>query len=172
MGKTNHHDFICCDSNSSSTMFPFQTDPHLEEHRKDLIVSAARNLDKARMVRFDERTGYMHATDLGRTSSHFYIKYNTVEVRWMALCKMEVYPVHQQWRYHNGCQYCSTWGRFVVKVWWNPWLSVRLWYLSCVSNGYTSLGRHCRGEVKWNQWLSARLWYLQSWCNGDTTVLL
>ena len=62
---------------------PFQTDPHLEEHRKDLIVSAARNLDKARMVRFDERTGYMHATDLGRTSSHFYIKYNTVEVRSM-----------------------------------------------------------------------------------------
>ena len=32
------------------------------------------------MIRFDERTGYLYATDLGRTSSHFYIKHDTVEV--------------------------------------------------------------------------------------------
>ena len=32
------------------------------------------------MIRFDERTGYLFATDLGRTASHFYIKYDTVEV--------------------------------------------------------------------------------------------
>ena len=42
---------------------------------------AARALDKARMIRFHETTGYMYPTDLGRTSSHFYIKYDTVEVR-------------------------------------------------------------------------------------------
>ena len=32
------------------------------------------------MVRFDENTGYFFSTDLGRIASHFYIKYDTVEV--------------------------------------------------------------------------------------------
>lgn len=55
-------------------------DPLLELKRRDIITDAARRLDKAKMIRFDERTGYLHATDLGRTASHFYIKYDTVEV--------------------------------------------------------------------------------------------
>ncbi len=46
----------------------------------DLIKAKARLLDKAKMIRFDERTGYMYSTDLGRIASHFYIKYDTVEV--------------------------------------------------------------------------------------------
>ena len=46
-------------------------------------MSTARKLDKVRMVRFDERTQYMHSTDLGRTASHFYIKYPSIEVRIM-----------------------------------------------------------------------------------------
>ena len=36
--------------------------------------------DKAKMIRFDERTGYLFPTDLGRTSSQFYIKYDTIEI--------------------------------------------------------------------------------------------
>ncbi|KAK7072360.1 activating signal cointegrator 1 complex subunit [Halocaridina rubra] len=32
------------------------------------------------MARFDESTGYLHITDLGRVASQFYIKYDTVEV--------------------------------------------------------------------------------------------
>ncbi|XP_071957193.1 activating signal cointegrator 1 complex subunit 3-like [Antedon mediterranea] len=56
-----------------------QNDPGLENHRKDLICVAAKQLDKAHMIRFDERTGYLNSTDLGRTSSHFYIKYATIE---------------------------------------------------------------------------------------------
>ena len=32
------------------------------------------------MIRFDERTGYFACTDQGRIASHFYIKYDTVEV--------------------------------------------------------------------------------------------
>uniref|UniRef100_A0A8C7G8G9 Activating signal cointegrator 1 complex subunit 3 n=1 Tax=Oncorhynchus kisutch TaxID=8019 RepID=A0A8C7G8G9_ONCKI len=56
-------------------------DPGLELYRKELVVMAARKLDKARMIRFEERTGYFASTDLGRTASHFYIKYNTMEVR-------------------------------------------------------------------------------------------
>ena len=55
-------------------------DPTLEQHRRDLIVVAARQLDKSRMIRFVESAGYFYPTDLGRTSSHYYIKHPTVEV--------------------------------------------------------------------------------------------
>ena len=55
-------------------------DPTLTEYRRELIVLAGRKLDKARMVRFDERTEYFASTDQGRIASHFYIKYDTVEV--------------------------------------------------------------------------------------------
>ncbi|XP_073703976.1 activating signal cointegrator 1 complex subunit 3 [Garra rufa] len=57
----------------------YQMDPLLELYRKELVVESGRKLDKARMIRFDERTGYFASTDLGRTASHFYIKYNTIE---------------------------------------------------------------------------------------------
>ncbi|CAG6016100.1 unnamed protein product, partial [Menidia menidia] len=57
----------------------YQTDPALERYRTELVVEAGRKLDKARMIRFEERTGYFASTDLGRTASHFYIKYNTIE---------------------------------------------------------------------------------------------
>ncbi|OWF45882.1 Activating signal cointegrator 1 complex subunit 3 [Mizuhopecten yessoensis] len=57
-----------------------ETDPMLEAHRRDLITDAGRKLDKTRMIRFDERTTYFSSTDLGRIASHFYIKYDTVEV--------------------------------------------------------------------------------------------
>ncbi|ELT88015.1 hypothetical protein CAPTEDRAFT_159536 [Capitella teleta] len=57
-----------------------QDDPTLEAHRSDLIIGAARMLDKARMIRFDERTQTLNPTDVGRTASHYYIKYDTVEV--------------------------------------------------------------------------------------------
>lgn len=55
-------------------------DPTLSRKRRELIVCAARNLDKAKMIRFNERTGDLNVTDLGRTASHFYIKYDTVEI--------------------------------------------------------------------------------------------
>ncbi|XP_074539494.1 activating signal cointegrator 1 complex subunit 3 [Halichoeres trimaculatus] len=57
----------------------YQMDPSLELYRKELVVEAGRKLDKARMIRFEERTGYFASTDLGRTASHFYIRYNTIE---------------------------------------------------------------------------------------------
>ena len=58
-----------------------EEDPTLTQYRTELISAAGRKLDKARMVRFDERTGYFASTDQGRIASHFYIKYDTVEVR-------------------------------------------------------------------------------------------
>ncbi|XP_022606538.1 activating signal cointegrator 1 complex subunit 3 isoform X1 [Seriola dumerili] len=57
----------------------YQMDPSLELYRKELVVESGRKLDKARMIRFEERTGYFASTDLGRTASHFYIRYNTIE---------------------------------------------------------------------------------------------
>lgn len=57
-----------------------QDDPSLDRKRRDLVTKSALALDKARMIRFNERTGDMNVTDLGRTASHFYIKYDTVEV--------------------------------------------------------------------------------------------
>ncbi|XP_077455363.1 activating signal cointegrator 1 complex subunit 3 isoform X2 [Stigmatopora argus] len=56
-----------------------QMDSSLELYRKELVVESGKRLDEARMIRFEERTGYFASTDLGRTSSHFYIKYNTIE---------------------------------------------------------------------------------------------
>lgn len=61
-------------------LFSFKDDPLLFQHRTDLIKAKAKLLDKAKMIRFDERTGYMYSTDLGRIASNFYIKYDTVEV--------------------------------------------------------------------------------------------
>ena len=55
-----------------------QEDPGLDQKRRDLILTAGRSLDKSRMVRFEERTGYFSPTDLGRTSSHFYIKFGVM----------------------------------------------------------------------------------------------
>ncbi|RVE62284.1 hypothetical protein OJAV_G00155540 [Oryzias javanicus] len=56
-----------------------QMDPGLELFRRELVVESGRRLDKAHMIRFEERTGYFASTDLGRTASHFYIRYNTIE---------------------------------------------------------------------------------------------
>uniref|UniRef100_T1IVJ2 U5 small nuclear ribonucleoprotein 200 kDa helicase n=1 Tax=Strigamia maritima TaxID=126957 RepID=T1IVJ2_STRMM len=55
-------------------------DPTLIEYRIKLIKQTAQKLDKAQMIRYVDRTSSLHATDLGRTASHFYIKYHTVEL--------------------------------------------------------------------------------------------
>lgn len=57
-----------------------QEDPTLEKRRKELIHTSAMALDKAKMIRYNIRTGDLNVTDLGRTASHFYIKYDTVEI--------------------------------------------------------------------------------------------
>ena len=49
-------------------------------HRTELVKAKAKLLDKAKMIRFEERTGYLNPTDLGRIASNFYIKYDTVEI--------------------------------------------------------------------------------------------
>ncbi|XP_031554350.1 activating signal cointegrator 1 complex subunit 3-like [Actinia tenebrosa] len=56
-----------------------EDDPLLENYRRKLVVESARKLDKAQMIRYTEKQGYLSPTDLGRTSSHFYIKCETIE---------------------------------------------------------------------------------------------
>ncbi|KAJ7519602.1 hypothetical protein O6H91_20G045600 [Diphasiastrum complanatum] len=55
------------------------TDSGLIAKRQALITDAARALDKAKMLRFDEKSGSLYVTDLGRVASHFYLQYTSVE---------------------------------------------------------------------------------------------
>ena len=47
--------------------------------QRALVTDAARALDKAKMMRFDEKSGNFYCTELGRIASHFYIQYTSVE---------------------------------------------------------------------------------------------
>jgi len=55
-------------------------DPGLLDHRRKLIQEAARTLDRAKMIRFDERSGQLYQTEAGRTASHFYIQVKSMEI--------------------------------------------------------------------------------------------
>lgn len=54
-------------------------DSSLAGYRRELVIHAAQQLDKARMVRFEPRSESLDSTNLGRTASHFYIKHATME---------------------------------------------------------------------------------------------
>lgn len=57
----------------------FQKDPDLRETLLGHIHNAAKLLDKAHMIRYDEQTGDLMPTDIGRTASYFYINVITIE---------------------------------------------------------------------------------------------
>ncbi|XP_010425675.1 PREDICTED: DExH-box ATP-dependent RNA helicase DExH12-like isoform X2 [Camelina sativa] len=50
----------------------------LEERRADLIHSTATILDKNNLVKYDRKSGYFQATDLGRIASYYYITHGTI----------------------------------------------------------------------------------------------
>lgn len=54
-------------------------DPSLISKQRSLIIDAARALDKAKMMRYDEKSGNFYCTELGRIASHFYLQYTNVE---------------------------------------------------------------------------------------------
>lgn len=54
-------------------------DPSLSSKQRALVTDAARALDNAKMMRFDEKSGNFYCTELGRIASHFYIQYSSVE---------------------------------------------------------------------------------------------
>lgn len=51
-----------------------QADPALTAYSRDMITSAAKQLHAAKMAVFDERSGNLFVTELGRVASHFYIR--------------------------------------------------------------------------------------------------
>lgn len=53
-------------------------DPQLFNRRRELCEHAAMQLQQAKMIKFDYDTGALDATDLGRTASYYYIKYDTI----------------------------------------------------------------------------------------------
>lgn len=48
-------------------------DPLLEQRCLDLIHSAAIQLDRCHLIKYDQRTGRLQVTDAGRIASHYYI---------------------------------------------------------------------------------------------------
>lgn len=57
----------------------YEDDGALEQKRVDLIHSAAYALRKANLIKYDEKTGKMQATELGRIASHYYITHGSME---------------------------------------------------------------------------------------------
>ena len=55
-------------------------EPELLDRRRQLITNAARELERSKMARFDERSGNLYVTDLGRVASHFYIRHSSIIV--------------------------------------------------------------------------------------------
>ena len=53
-------------------------DPTLEVHRHELVCAAARELDDARLIRYDEASGSLAAVNTGRVASHFYIQHESM----------------------------------------------------------------------------------------------
>ncbi|KAL6011995.1 activating signal cointegrator 1 complex subunit [Asimina triloba] len=65
--------------NAATIFFQVMSDPSLISKQRSLIIDAARALDKAKMMRFDEKSGNFYCTELGRIASHYYIQYSSVE---------------------------------------------------------------------------------------------
>ncbi|XP_014233112.1 putative U5 small nuclear ribonucleoprotein 200 kDa helicase [Trichogramma pretiosum] len=53
-------------------------DPLLEQHRADLVHSAAVTLDRAGLIKYDRKTGNFQPTELGRIASHYYCTHETI----------------------------------------------------------------------------------------------
>nr|WJH19483.1 U5-200K [Euglena gracilis] len=63
----------------SVTKAAMQEDPLLEQHRADLVHTAATVLDRNNLIRYDRKTGVFQVTDLGRVASHYYIHHTSIQ---------------------------------------------------------------------------------------------
>lgn len=57
----------------------YEDDKALEQKRVDLLHSAAMVLKKSNLIKYDEKTGKMQSTELGRIASHYYITHASME---------------------------------------------------------------------------------------------
>jgi antiviral helicase SLH1 len=55
-------------------------DPMLVQRRRELILNAARVLQKSQMIIFNERTEELRAKDVGRIASQFYVLQTSIEI--------------------------------------------------------------------------------------------
>ncbi|KAJ6970239.1 DExH-box ATP-dependent RNA helicase DExH14 isoform X1 [Populus alba x Populus x berolinensis] len=76
-GGEGHMGYQC--STKATCILEVIEDPSLSLKQRALVTDAARALDKAKMMRFDEKSGNFYCTELGRIASHFYIQYSSVE---------------------------------------------------------------------------------------------
>lgn len=53
-------------------------DKHLEQHIADLIHTAALDLERSGLIKYDIKTGHFQVTELGRISSHYYCTHDTM----------------------------------------------------------------------------------------------
>ncbi|KAM7185458.1 pre-mRNA splicing helicase [Rhypophila sp. PSN 637] len=58
----------------------YEDDSALEQKRVDLIHSAATVLKKSNLIKYDEKTGKLQATELGRIASHYYITHGSMDI--------------------------------------------------------------------------------------------
>ncbi|KAH7137213.1 Sec63 Brl domain-containing protein [Dactylonectria estremocensis] len=57
----------------------YEDDEALEQKRVDLIHSAAMSLRKSNLIKYDEKTGKLQSTELGRIASHYYITHGSMD---------------------------------------------------------------------------------------------
>ncbi|KAH7328127.1 Sec63 Brl domain-containing protein [Stachybotrys elegans] len=55
-------------------------DPTLVQRRRQLVIQAARTLQKCQMIIFNERTEELRSKDIGRIASQYYILHTSIEV--------------------------------------------------------------------------------------------
>uniref|UniRef100_A0A8D8QH49 U5 small nuclear ribonucleoprotein 200 kDa helicase n=3 Tax=Cacopsylla melanoneura TaxID=428564 RepID=A0A8D8QH49_9HEMI len=53
-------------------------DPLLEQHRADLVHTAALHLERSGLIKYDRKSGHMQVTELGRIASHYYCTHETM----------------------------------------------------------------------------------------------
>lgn len=54
-------------------------DPLLETYRADLIHTAAIQLDRSGLAKYDRKSGHIQVTELGRIASHYYCTHDTMQ---------------------------------------------------------------------------------------------
>ncbi|KAK0633434.1 Sec63 Brl domain-containing protein [Immersiella caudata] len=57
----------------------YEDDEALEQKRVDLIHSAATVLKRSSLIKYDEKTGKLQSTELGRIASHYYITHGSMD---------------------------------------------------------------------------------------------
>ncbi|GJQ87042.1 hypothetical protein Trydic_g12622 [Trypoxylus dichotomus] len=53
-------------------------DPLLEQHRADIVHTAALHLDRSGLVKYDRKLGQFQVTEIGRIASHYYCTHETM----------------------------------------------------------------------------------------------